>query len=426
MTAPVARNDPARAVERTYLTLTLLTTLASSFIWGINTIFLLDAGLNNAEAFAANAFFTVGMVVFEIPTGVVADTRGRQLSYVLGAATLIVSTLLYLLMWQIHAPLWGWAIASILLGLGFTFFSGATEAWLVDALHATGFEGHLDHVFGRAQTVAGAAMLGGTVAGGLIAQATNLGVPYIIRAVMLGVTLVVALRFMRDIGFSPDRGASAVTAARNVLKGSIDGGLRNPPVRWLMLAAPFTAGTGIYIFYAAQPYLLELYGDPKAYSIAGLAAAIFAGVQIGGGLLVPYIRRQFGRRTDALLIGGVLSVAFLAILGLKPGFVVALALLALWACIGSVTRPMRSAFLNGVIPSEQRATVLSFDSLMGSAGGVVAQPILGRVADVSGYATSYLVSAAVQVLALPLVILARLEKSPSDPITVDTEATEPA
>jgi len=422
MTAPEAHNPEARAVERTYLILTLLSTLASSFIWGINTIFLLDAGLNNAEAFAANAFFTVGMVVFEIPTGVVADTRGRQLSYVLGAATLLFSTLLYLVMWQVHAPLWGWAIASILLGLGFTFFSGATEAWLVDALHATGFQGHLDHVFGRAQTVAGVAMLGGTVAGGFIAQVTNLGVPYIIRAAMLGVTLVVAWRFMRDIGFSPDREASAVTAVRNVLKGSIDGGLRNPPVRWLMLAAPFTAGTGIYIFYAAQPYLLELYGDPKAYSIAGLAAAIFAGVQIGGGLLVPYVRRLFKRRTDALLIGGVLGVVFLAILGLKPGFVIALGLLALWACIGAVTRPMRQAFLNDVIPSEQRATVLSFDSLMGSAGGVVAQPILGRVADVSGYATSYLVSAAVQVVALPLVFLARRENSPSDPITDDAEA----
>src|SRR6185503_9646429 len=421
MTAPAAHNDAARAVERTYLTLTLLSTLASSFIWGINTIFLLDAGLNNAEAFAANAFFTVGMVVFEIPTGVVADTRGRQLSYVLGAATLLFSTLLYLVMWQVHAPLWGWAIASILLGLGFTFFSGATEAWLVDALHATGFQGHLDHVFGRAQTVAGVAMLGGTVAGGFIAQVTNLGVPYIIRAAMLGVTLVVAWRFMRDIGFSPDREASAVTAVRNVLKGAIDGGLRNPPVRWLMLAAPGTAGTGIYIFYAAPPYLLELYGDPKAYSIAGLAAAIFAGVQIGGGLLVPYVRRLFRRRTDALLIGGVLGIAFLAILGLKPGFVIALGLLALWACIGAVTRPMRQAFLNDVIPSEQRATVLSFDSLMGSAGGVVAQPILGRVADVSGYATSYLVSAAVQVVALPLVFLARREKSSADPITNDAD-----
>jgi MFS family permease len=422
---PRATADPAATVERTYLALTLLTTLASSFIWGINTIFLLDAGLSNVEAFAANAFFTAGMVLFEIPTGVVADTRGRRFSYVLGAFTLFASTLLYLLMWQVHAPLWGWAIASIMLGLGFTFFSGATEAWLVDALAATGFHGHLEHVFGRAQTVGGAAMLIGTVAGGAIAQVTNLGVPYVIRALMLGVTVLVALRYMKDIGFTPQPRGDPIGAVRTVLKGSIDGGFRNRPVRWLMLAAPFTAGTGIFVFYASQPYLLELFGDPKAYSIAGLAAAILAGVQIIAGLVVPWVRRLFRRRTDALLVSSVLGIVLLAVLGLQPAFVAALLLFAAWAFIGATTMPMRQAFMNGVIPSEQRATVLSFDSLMGSAGGVVAQPILGRVADVSGYATSLLVSAAIETLALPFVVLARRERAPSDPIE-PAEPSEPA
>src|ERR671937_2900329 len=99
-------NDAAKRVQMTYLLLTALTTLAASFIWGINTLFLLDAGLNNAEAFAANAFFTAGQVVFEVPTGVVADTRGRAFSFQLGTATLLASTLLYLFMWQVHAPLW--------------------------------------------------------------------------------------------------------------------------------------------------------------------------------------------------------------------------------------------------------------------------------------------------------------------------------
>src|SRR4051812_19345835 len=93
-----------RSIQRTYLALTLLTTLAASFIWGINTLFLLDAGLSNVEAFSANAFFALGQVIFEVPTGVVADTRGRRFSFMLGAATLLVSTLLYLLMWQVHAP----------------------------------------------------------------------------------------------------------------------------------------------------------------------------------------------------------------------------------------------------------------------------------------------------------------------------------
>ncbi|CAN5274107.1 hypothetical protein BH23CHL9_BH23CHL9_14880 [soil metagenome] len=87
--------DDARAVQRIYLVLTLLTTLAASFIWGVTTLFLLDAGLNNTEAFAANAFFAVGQVIFEVPTGVVTDTRGRRFSFLLGAATLLLSTMLY-------------------------------------------------------------------------------------------------------------------------------------------------------------------------------------------------------------------------------------------------------------------------------------------------------------------------------------------
>jgi MFS family permease len=408
--------DRARGVQRTYLTLTLLTTLAASFIWGINTLFLLDAGLNNTEAFAANAFFTLGMVIFEVPTGVVADTRGRRISFLLGAATLLGSTLLYLLMWDLHAPFWGWAVASVLLGLGFTFFSGATEAWLVDALRASDFQGDLESVFGRAQVVSGAAMLSGSVLGGIIAQLTDLGVPYLVRAAMLGVTLVIAWRSMHDIGFTPEQGVSPSRAIRNVVNGAVEGGLRKPPVRWLMLAAPFAGGVGIYAFYAAQPYLLELYGDPDAYGIAGLAAALVAGAQIAGGMLVPWLRRFFRRRTDALVVAGVATSVLLVLIGLTTSFVLALVLLAAWCLIFAFETPMRQAFLNGLIPSEQRATVLSFDSLMSSSGGVVAQPLLGRAADLFGYGPSYVISAGIMALVVPFTLLARAERASSDPI----------
>jgi len=411
--------DAARTVQRTYLVLTLFTTLAASFIWGINTLFLLSAGLDNTQAFTVNAFFTVGSVLFEIPTGVVADTRGRQFSFMLGAATLLGATLLYLVMWQVRAGLLGWAVASILLGLGFTFFSGATEAWLVDALSATGFRGTLESVFARAQVVSGVAMLTGSVLGGFIAQATNIGVPYVIRSVLLGVTLVIAWLFMHDIGFTPHRGEGVRTEVGSVLRGSIDGGLRNPPVRWLMLAAPFTAGVGIYAFYAFQPYLLQLYGDPTAYGVAGLAAAAIAGAQTFGGLIQTRVRRLFRLRTEALLVGGVLTVALLALVGLTNQFAFALLLILIWSLVFAIESPLRQAFLNGVIPSAQRATVLSFDSLMGSAGGVVTQPLLGHVADVNGYGASYVVSAAISALSLPLIFLARREKAVSDPITSD-------
>jgi MFS family permease len=155
-------NTASRRIQRIYLFLLLLNTLAASFIWGINTLFLLDAGLTNTQAFSANAFFTAGMAIFEVPTGVVADTQGRRMSYLLGTLTLAVSTCLYLLMWRMTAPFWAWALTSALLGLGFTFFSGAVEAWLVDALTFSGYlreGGRLENVLARGQIVEGIAML---------------------------------------------------------------------------------------------------------------------------------------------------------------------------------------------------------------------------------------------------------------------------
>jgi MFS family permease len=309
-------------------------------------------------------------------------------------------------------------VSSVLIGLGFTFFSGATEAWLVDALRANGYEGGLERVFGRAQVVGGAAMLTGSTLGGLLAQATDLGAPYLARAGLLGVTMVVALSFMRDDGFTPQQ-RRPLEAVREVLAGAIDGGLRNRPVRWLMLAAPFTAGTGVFVFYALQPLLLELYGDPNAYGIAGLATALVSAAQILGGLLVHRLGRLFRRRTDALLLAGALSVALLVVVGLADSFWLVLVAVAGWSLASALATPMRQSYINAAIPSAQRATVLSFDSLMGSAGGVVAQPALGRVADLAGYQVSLLASAGIQALALPFIALARRERAPGDAIVAE-------
>ena len=183
------------------------------------------------------------MVLFEVPTGVVADVWGRRVSYLLGTLTLAGSTFLYWLLWQMSAPFWAWAIVSMLLGLGFTFFSGAVEAWLVDALHYAEYDGSLESVMGRGQMVGGAAMLGGSVLGGVIAQATNLGVPFLMR---VGVLVGDVLRRRADDA-RPRLHAGAVARIRSArcrrcsTRRSTTA-CSNPPVRWVMLAAPFAVG----------------------------------------------------------------------------------------------------------------------------------------------------------------------------------------
>ncbi len=400
-------NAAAQKIQRIYLMLILGNTLAASLIWGINTLFLLDAGLSNFEAFLANAFFTLGMVIFEVPTGVIADTVGRRASYLLGTITLAATTAAYYFMWQADAPFVLWAVVSMLLGLGFTFFSGAVEAWLVDALHAVNYKGELEAVFGKGQIVGGIAMLSGSVLGGVIAQFSSLGVPYILRAVVLVALFVLAYVVMKDVGFEPDKSQRPLRAMKSIFTSSIRHGLGNPPVRWIMLAAPFTASVGFYVFYALQPYLLELYGNETAYSIAGLAAAIVAGAQIAGGMLASKIRKLFHRRTTAIIAASIMTIVVVGGLGLTTNFYIALVLMALWGLLFAAVMPIRQAYLNSLIASKQRATVLSFDSLMGNSGGIVIQPALGKVADVSSYGQSFIIGAAIQIIALPFLLKSR-------------------
>jgi len=224
----------------------------------------------------------------------------------------------------------------------------------------------------------------------------------------------VAFRLMKDLGFTPVPATHPLHATREVLSESIEYGLKKPPVRYLMLAAPFTAGVGVYAFYALQPYLLELYGDPSAYTVAGLAAALLAGMQIVGGYLAPRFRKLFHKRTTLLIVSAVVSSVILLLLGLTNAFWVALVLVSLWGLIFAADMPIRQAYLNDMIPSKQRATVLSFDSLMGSSGGVVIQPILGRVADVYSYGTSFVVSSAFQIAAAPFLLASRRQGAAAD------------
>jgi MFS family permease len=404
----------SKTVRRTYYVLSAGNTLAASLIWGINTIFLLDAGLNNFEAFAANAFFTAGMVLFEIPTGVVADRWGRRASFLCGTLTLAATTGLYVLLWQLQSAFVWWAIVSVLLGLGFTFFSGATEAWLVDALTATGFDGQLEGVFARGQVIMGAMTLGGSVAGGFLAQLTNLGVPYLVRTAILIGMFALALIMMHDLGFTPARGDRPIAEVKKIVHSSVEHGLKVPAVRAIMLAGMFIGGIEFYVYYALQPHLLNLWGNQEAYGIAGLVAALLAAAQIVGGLLTPRIRAAFRRRTTALLILQGLAVILLALIGLISNFWVVVVLIALWGLVGSAAIPFRQTYLNGMIPSQQRATILSFDSLINSAGGIVAQPALGKSADVWGYQVSFLLSAAGSALALPFIARARQLNTPAD------------
>jgi MFS family permease len=398
----------SRRILAGYFTLAGLYTLSAALIWGVNTLFLLDAGLSFLEVFVANAAFSAGMVVFEVPTGVVADTLGRRISFLLSVAVLAATTLLYVGLAEVGAGVVPFAIVSVGIGVGYTFYSGAMEAWLVDALDATGYHGLLDRVFARGQQVTGAAMLVGTVVGGFLGQ-IDLSLPYVVRTVLLLAVFVVAYFVMHDLGFEPRRVTRSelpAEIARNARAG-IEFGWHQRNLRLLILASAVQMGFFSWAFYASQPYLLELL-DSDAIWVSGFVAAGIALSMIAGNQLVTVASRYCGKRTTLLIAAAAVETTAAVAVGLATSFWFALAALLLVTASMGVTGPVRSAYLHQVVPSQQRATVVSFDSMVSSAGGIGGQVGLGALGEARSVASAFVVGGMATAAALPL--LGRLRR----------------
>jgi MFS family permease len=410
--------DPRRVI-RSYLVISGLFTLSASLIWGINTLFLLDAGLTIFEVFVANAAFTAAMALFEVPTGVVADTRGRRASFLLSEATLAVGTLAYVGVAAIEGGLLLFCLAGVILGLGYTFYSGAVEAWLVDALKATGYRHELDGVFAQASTVSSIAMIVGTVGGGLLGQ-VHLSLPYVARAALVLMAFAVGYRTMHDIGFTPRtlRLQGIVGEMRKVARAGITFGWRAPAVRLLVMDSFLTWGFFSWAWYAWQPYFLKLYGE-KAIWLSGLIAALFALAGIAGNTLVGRLATPGRRRTTILLGAAALSTATMVATGSVRYFWITVPVFLIGAIAGGVLQPVRQTYLHHSIPTSERATLVSFDALMGSLGSVGGQTGLGYLSQERSVPVGFVVGGLATILAIPLFGKLRALNEPADRITAE-------
>lgn len=407
----------ANRVIRSYLTLSGLFTLSASLIWGINTLFLLEAGLSIFEVFVANSAFTAAMALFEVPTGVVADTRGRRASFLLSELTLAIGTLAYVAVELIDGGLLLFCLAGVILALGYTFYSGAVEAWLVDALRASGFQGEFDRVFARAASVSSVAMIIGTIGGGALGQ-IDLALPYLARAILVLIAFGVGFKTMHDLGFTPRtlQMKGVVGEMRKVARAGITFGWRAPAVRLLVVESFFIMGFFSWAWYAWQPYFLELYGE-NAIWLSGLIAALFSLAGIAGNSLVPRLALPGRRRTSILLAASIVFSSSMIVTGVIQEFWLTVPIFLVGAAASGLLQPIRQTYLHASIPTSERATLVSFDSLVGSLGAVGGQTGLGYLSQERSIPAGFVVGGLSTLLALPIFSRLRALDEPADTIT---------
>ena len=257
-------------------------------------------------------------------------------------------------------------------------------------------------------------MLTGTVGGGLIGQ-INLALPFVVRSGLLILLFGLAFFGMRDVGFEPQRvkWRKVPAAAARLGTDGIRFGWGHRSLRLLMVAGAVQGGFFFWAWYAWQPYFLELL-ESDAVWVAGVVAALLAISMMIGNAIVELVMRWCGRRTTLFLwTGSTYAVALIGV-GVVDAVLPALILLFIGGVAMGVQMPVAQAFIHQVVPSEQRATVVSFGSMISGVGGVVGQTGLGALSDRKGFSAGYIIGGAVTLLALPLVWRVRRDADQAD------------
>ena len=167
-----------RSITRRYYTVYGINSLGPSFIFAIYPLFLRARGLNQFQINSVAAVFFLVLFLTDVPTGAIADTIGRRMSFVFGC---ILSAAAFVFYYFAH-QYWMFIVAEIVDGIGTTFRNGAVDAWAVDSLDAAGFAGTKDRLFSRVQQIWRFGSMAGALTGAYIAR-SDIALPWILGAI---------------------------------------------------------------------------------------------------------------------------------------------------------------------------------------------------------------------------------------------------
>ncbi len=382
---------------RTFYVLTAVSTFCFTLSFTVNLVYLATVvGLDPFQLVLVGTVLETTVLVFEVPTGIVADVSSRRLSVLLGCGLVGIGLLLQ------AVPLLATALAAqVVWGIGSTFTSGATQAWITDEVG----EDRVPAVFTREQQIHLGAGLVGTVAAGLLSLA-GLAVPMVVSGLGFLVLTVWLLRVMPERNFAPTPLSRRETLPH--LAAAFRAGLRlarsRPVVRGLLVVT-LLAGLASEAF--DRLWLVRVLDDfplPRLFG-ADSVGLWFAAIGLVGSLVALLTSLAVNRRGTAWVaavrpgrvLAGLAAVHVLGVLAVALGGPLWLVLAGLWlrGAVSAVAAPVEAAWLNAELTSDVRATVLSMNGQVNALGQILGGPPLGGLAGRTSVSTALVTSAGV-------------------------------
>lgn len=390
-------NVRSKDVKSVYYLLTFLFDFSASLIAATYVLFLLSKGLDVFQVMLVNMAFMVGNFIFEIPTGAYADYFGRKKSIILSSFFLMLCLLIYFE----SSNIFMFIAAELVAALAFTFASGALDAWMVDSMDDKSYVGKVDFIFSHAAIIGKvAALLGGLI--GAYIGTVNLALPFGAGAVVALASLLVSIFFIKE-HFTQRKTlnfVSSLAQVGQVAKDSITYGIKHKVILWLIFSS-------ILATFAFQP--LNMYWSPRLNELAGdkiwLMGWVWAGMSLFmmfGSFAVRELLKREKTYSWILIVTALFLAVPILLASLSNIFTLVLISFLTYEIGRGMLTPAHKAYMNKYIPGEQRATVLSFDSMMGKFGAALGLVILGLVAKNYSIQISWLISGILLLLLVPI------------------------
>lgn len=378
--------------SRVYLFLRGITALASVVMFTAYTAYYVQViGLNPLQLVLVGTVLETTVMLFEIPTGIVADSYSRRLSVIIGIFTLgtgylVSGALPYLkpLLSSRGLSLFaGLLLGEMIVGIGWTFISGALDAWITDEIG----EDRVGQLFLKAnqngQTIS---LVGIPLSVGL--ASIGLNIPYLVGGLLYLILGAVLVLVMKETNYHPHKneGLSPLANLGQTVAQSITT-VRSQPILTLMLGAGIFRGAASEGFDRLwQAFFLQAFTFPKVGQLEpvvwfGLISAVRSGLSI---IATQATRRNLDTSNQRSVVATlklltVLRVGCLLSFALAGNFV--WALFSYWgiSVLATLTEPLFDTWVNQNVDNRVRATVLSMMGQADALGQTTGGPVVGLV-----------------------------------------------
>jgi len=375
--------------------------IARSFMLIIPVIvlFFQENGLTLKEIFILQALFSVAVVILEVPTGYLSDRFGRKNSIIIGYFLGAIGHTVY----SLSFGFWGFLLAETLLGFGASFISGSDSALLYDSLKELDRVSEHKKIEGRNTSLSMFSEGLAGVLGGVLAL-ISLRFPLYCETAIIWITFPIVFFLVEPKRKKMEAKGSPFRDMLRLVKYALHD---HAEIKWLSLYSSVVGASTLTMVWFIQPYLKNG-GVPLEYF--GATWAILLSIGSYFSWHAHAIEERLGKKYSLISLIVMPAIGYL-ILGVSGSLLAGISI-ALFYVTRGIHNPVLADYINGLVSSEIRATILSVKNLIGRIIFSIVGPLVGWISDSYSLGTALLISGAIFLFlgSITLIGLSRAEK----------------